>query len=98
MRSLRQLLSILPAARGKAEQALFRSIRDADFPGASSAGSAAGISGKSLNAWVVEQLQTAVARVRLNMAAKATGIVKMKPKAVAKIVVKQSSKKAKQQA
>ena len=32
------------------------------------------------------------------MAAKATGIVKMKPKAVAKIVVKQSSKKAKQQA
>ena len=59
---------------------------------------AAGISGKSLNAWVVEQLQTAVARVRLNMAAKATGIVKMKPKAVAKIVVKQSSKQAKQQA
>ena len=98
MRSLRQFLSILPAARGKAEQALFRSIRDADFPGASSAGSAAGIAGKSLNAWVVEQLQTAVARVRLNMAAKATGIVKMKPKAVAKIVVKQSSKKAKQQA
>ena len=98
VRSLRQFLSILPAARGKAEQALFRSIRDADFPGASSAGSAAGISGKSLNAWVVEQLQTAVARVRSIKAAKATGKVKGKPKTVSKVVVKRKSKQAEQHA
>ncbi len=40
---------------------------------------AASISGKSLNAWVVEQLQTAVGCVRSIKAAKATGKGKWKP-------------------
>ena len=59
---------------------------------------AASISGKSLNAWVVEQLQTAVARVRSIKAAKATGKVKGKPKTVSKVVVKRKSKQAEQHA
>ena len=59
---------------------------------------AAGISGKSLNAWVVEQLQTAVARVRSIKAAKAPGKVKGKPKTVSKVVVKRKSKQAEQHA
>ena len=59
---------------------------------------AAGISGKSLNAWVVEQLQTAVARVRSIKAAKAPGTVKGKPKTVSKVVVKRKSKQAEQHA
>ena len=41
---------------------------------------AASISGKSLNAWVVEQLQAAVARVESIKAAKATGKGKRKSK------------------
>jgi predicted HicB family RNase H-like nuclease len=40
---------------------------------------AASISGKSLNAWVVEQLQTAVACVRSIKSAKTTGKAKRKP-------------------
>ena len=59
---------------------------------------AASISGKSLNAWVVEQLQTAVARVRSIKAAKATRKVKGKPKTVSKVVVKRKSKQAEQHA
>ena len=59
---------------------------------------AASISGKSLNAWVVEQLQTAVARVRSIKAAKATGRGKGKPKTVSKVVVKRKSKQAEQRA
>ena len=55
---------------------------------------AAGISGKSLNAWVVEQLQTAVARARSIKAAKAPG----KVKTVSKVVVKRKSKQAEQHA
>jgi predicted HicB family RNase H-like nuclease len=43
---------------------------------------AASSSGKSLNAWVVEQLQTAVARVRSIEAAKATVKGKRRPKTV----------------
>ncbi len=57
---------------------------------------AASISGKSLNAWVVEQLQTAVARVRSIKAARATG--KGKPKTVSKVVGKRKSKQAEQHA
>ena len=53
---------------------------------------AASISGKSLNAWVVEQLQTAVARVRSTKAARAAG--KGKPKTVSKVVAKRKSKPA----
>ena len=41
---------------------------------------AASISGKSLNAWVVEQLQVAVARIKSIKAAKATGKRKRKSK------------------
>ena len=41
---------------------------------------AASISGKSLNAWVVEQLQAAVARIKSIKAAKATGKRKRKSK------------------
>lgn len=59
---------------------------------------AAGISGKSLNGWVVEQLQTAVARVRSIKAAKAMGKVKAKPKTVSRVVVKLKSKQAEQRA
>ena len=59
---------------------------------------AASISGKSLNAWVVEQLQIAVARVRSIKAAKTTGKVKGKPKTVSKVVVKRKSKQAEQHA
>jgi predicted HicB family RNase H-like nuclease len=59
---------------------------------------AASISGKSLNAWVVEQLQTAVARVRSIKAAKPAGKVKGKPKTVSKVVVKRKSKQAEQHA
>jgi predicted HicB family RNase H-like nuclease len=43
---------------------------------------AASISGKSLNAWVVEQLQTAVALVKSIKAARATAKGKGKPKTV----------------
>jgi len=59
---------------------------------------AASISGKSLNAWVVEQLQTAVAGVRSIKAAKAKGKGKGKPKTVSKVVVKRKSKQAEQHA
>src|SRR5580704_12676022 len=41
---------------------------------------AAGISGKSLNAWVVEQLQTAVARLRSMKTATVTTKGKRRPK------------------
>jgi predicted HicB family RNase H-like nuclease len=41
---------------------------------------AASISGKSLNAWVVEQLQAAVARIKSIKAAKTTGKRKRRPK------------------
>ncbi len=41
---------------------------------------AASISGKSLNAWVAEQLQAAVARGKSMKAAKATGNRKRKPR------------------
>jgi predicted HicB family RNase H-like nuclease len=41
---------------------------------------AASISGKSLNAWVVEQLQVAVARIKSIKTAKATGKRKQKSK------------------
>lgn len=67
---------------------------------------AAGISGKSLNAWVVEQLQTAVARVGSIKGAKGTTKVKTKPKtvsrgalsrgAVSRGAVKRKSKQAEQ--
>ena len=40
---------------------------------------AASISGKSLNAWVAEQLQAAVARIKSMKAVKATGKRKRKP-------------------
>jgi len=40
---------------------------------------AASISGKSLNAWVAEQLQAAVARIKSMKAAKTTGKRKRKP-------------------
>jgi predicted HicB family RNase H-like nuclease len=43
---------------------------------------AASISGKSLNAWVVEQLQVAVARIKSIKVAKATGKRKRKSKEV----------------
>ena len=59
---------------------------------------AASISGKSLNAWVVEQLQAAVACVRSIEAAKAAGKVKGKPKTASKVVAKRKSKQAEQQA
>jgi predicted HicB family RNase H-like nuclease len=59
---------------------------------------AASISGKSLNAWVAEQLQIAVARVRSIKAAQATGKGKGKPKTVSKVVVKRKSKQAEQHA
>jgi predicted HicB family RNase H-like nuclease len=41
---------------------------------------AASIAGKSLNAWVAEQLQTAVARIKSINAAKATGKQTRKPR------------------
>jgi predicted HicB family RNase H-like nuclease len=41
---------------------------------------AASIAGKSLNAWVAEQLQAAVARIKSINAAKATGKQKRKPR------------------
>jgi predicted HicB family RNase H-like nuclease len=59
---------------------------------------AASISGKSLNAWVVEQLQTAAARVKSIKAARATAKGKGRPKAVAGGVVKRRSKQAEQHA
>ena len=59
---------------------------------------AASISGKSLNAWVVEQLQTAVARVRSIKAAKATGKGPGKRKTGSKVAVKRKSKQAEQHA
>lgn len=45
---------------------------------------AASISGKSLNAWVAEQLQTAVARIKSMKAAKATGKGRRKSQGVEK--------------
>lgn len=55
---------------------------------------AASLSGKSLNAWVVEQLQTAVARGPSITGAKATGKGKGKPKSVSKGVVNRKRKQA----
>ena len=45
---------------------------------------AASISGKSLNAWVAEQLQAAVARIKSMKAAKVTGKQKRKPQVAEK--------------
>ncbi len=59
---------------------------------------AASLSGKSLNAWVVEQLQAAVDCVRSIKAAKAAGKVKGKPKTASKVVAKRKSKQAEQHA
>ena len=59
---------------------------------------AASISGESLNAWVVEQLQAAVALVKSIKAAGATAKGKGKPKTVSKVVAKRKSKQAEQHA
>lgn len=59
---------------------------------------AARVSGKSLNAWVVEQLQAAVARVRSIPAANATGKGKGQPKTISKVAAKRKSKNAEQHA
>ena len=53
---------------------------------------AASISGKSLNAWVAEQLQAAAASVKSIHPAKAAG--KRKPKSVPKVVAKRKSHRA----
>jgi predicted HicB family RNase H-like nuclease len=55
---------------------------------------AANLSGKSLNAWVVEQLQIAVARVQSIKPAKAPG--KRQPKANSKVSPRRKPKKAEQ--
>jgi len=57
---------------------------------------AASISGKSLNAWVLEQLQVAVAGIKSMKAAKPAGEGKRKPKAV--VVARRKSKQAEQHA
>lgn len=59
---------------------------------------AASISGKSLNAWVLEQLQTAVARVKAMTAAKATAKGKGKSKKASGFIAKRKSKQTEQHA
>ena len=59
---------------------------------------AASISGKSLNAWVVEQLQIAVSCVKTIEAAKTTVKGNGQRKTVSKVVVKRKSKQAEQHA
>ena len=59
---------------------------------------AASISGKSLNAWVVEQLQAAVALVKSIKAGRGTAKGKGKPRTVSGGVVKRKSKQTEQHA
>ena len=59
---------------------------------------AASISGKSLNAWVVDQLQAAVARVKSMGVAKAAAKGKSRPRRVSGVVVRRKSKQARQHA
>ncbi len=59
---------------------------------------AANISGKSLNAWVVEQLQTAVASVDPPSGVRAFGKTKVSPKARVKAVDRQKRKPVKPRA
>jgi predicted HicB family RNase H-like nuclease len=59
---------------------------------------AASISGKSLNAWVVDQLQAAVARVKAMGVAKAGGKGKSRTRKVSGGVVRRKSKQTRQHA
>jgi predicted HicB family RNase H-like nuclease len=59
---------------------------------------AASISGKSLNAWILEQLQTAVAHVKALKAAKMTAKGKGKSKKISGFATKRKSKQTEQHA